>query len=220
MLAANQLLSLFQSVQSVGDDALASGEEHGQQLPARHEERPSYRLQQQAQAERPSCRLQQQAQADRPSCRLQQQAEAEPPSETVPSSPEAVPSSPEAVPSSPEAVPQSDDLEKSSAADTPEVPVRFQKELIFQQPTIFFELEVKKSYQRVLGRSLKWRIAEIDDQEEDMLRHVQLHQTYKLLRKYQVGKIWHYAFWKNATAISFEFITYIRCYFLVLFAAA
>ena len=168
VLAANQLLSLFQSVQSVGDDALASGEEHGQQLPARHEELPSPRLQQQA---------------ERPSCRLQQQAEAEPPS------PEAVPSSPETVPSSPEAVPQSDDLEKSTAADAPEVPVRFQKELIFQQPTNFFELEVKKSYQRVLGRSLKRRIAEIDDQEEDMLRHVQLHQTYKLLRKYQVGKI-------------------------------
>ena len=77
----------------------------------------------------------------------------------------------------------------AAAAAAAEVPVRFQKELISQQPTNFFELEVKKSYQRVLGRSLKRRIAEIDDEEEDMLRHVQLHQTYKLLRKYQVGQI-------------------------------
>ena len=80
-------------------------------------------------------------------------------------------------------------MENLTADETAKAPVKFQKELIFQKPTSFFELEVKRSYQRYLRWSLKKRIAEIEDEEEDMLRHVQLHETYNLIRKHQVGVI-------------------------------
>ena len=77
-------------------------------------------------------------------------------------------------------------MEKPSGAESAAAPVRFQKELIHQQPRTFIELEVKKSYQRVLAWSLKKRMADTD-KEEEMLRHVQLKQTYRLLRKHKVG---------------------------------
>ena len=95
----------------------------------------------------------------------------------------------EVEPPSPEAAPEPEDLEEpTAAANAPEVPTRFRKELLFQQPTNFFELEAKRSYQRTLQWSIRRRISEIDH-EEETLRYVQLRQTYKILRKYQVSQM-------------------------------
>ena len=95
----------------------------------------------------------------------------------------------EVEPPSPEAAPEPEELEEpTAAADAPEVPVRFRKDLILQQPTNFFELEAKRSYQRTLQWSIRRRISEIDH-EEETLRYVQLRQTYKILSKYQVSQM-------------------------------
>ena len=94
----------------------------------------------------------------------------------------------EAEPPSPDAATQPEDLGEPTAAGAATAPVKFQKELLFQQPTSFFELEVKRSYQRVLKWSVKRRISELDD-EEETLRYVQLRQTYKIIRDYKVSQM-------------------------------
>ena len=65
----------------------------------------------------------------------------------------------------------------------------FQKELLNQKPKNYFEVEVKKSYQRILSWSVNKRMSEIGDEEENMLRHVQLKQTRDLLNKYKVSQM-------------------------------